>query len=59
MKINSKMMHVMQKFAKCDKGAAAIEYALIASATGLALASSMPSVEAGLSTAYTKIMNFF
>lgn len=59
MKTHSEIMRTVKKLANCDNGASAIEYALIAAATGLALASSLPSVEAGLSTVYTKIMNFF
>jgi len=46
-------------FARDNKGAAAIEYALIAAATGLALAASLPSVQSGLSTLYTSILGTF
>jgi len=42
-----------------DEGAAAIEYALIASATSLALVASLPVVENGLSTAYSAIAAYF
>lgn len=59
MKMNSNIGHVMRKFAQCDSGVSAIEYALIASTTSLALVASLPSVEANLIAVYTKIMNFF
>lgn len=46
-------------FMRDEKGVAAIEYALIAAATGLALAASLPSIQSGLSTTYNAIEGYF
>ncbi len=42
-----------------EEGAAAIEYALIASATSLALVAALPTVKSGLSSAYNSIAGYF
>lgn len=42
-----------------EDGATAVEYALIASATSLALVATLPAIENGLSTAYSAISDYF
>ena len=42
----------MKKFLKDESGATAIEYALIASAMGLALIAAMPSITSALSSKF-------
>ena len=44
-------------FAMDESGATAIEYALIAAATGLALAAVMPTVKTNLTTIFTNVSN--
>ena len=51
----------MTKFVKMFKdesGATAIEYGLIAAATGLALVAAMPAIEANLGTVFGSIASF-
>jgi pilus assembly protein Flp/PilA len=43
-------MRKLIRFMKDEAGATAVEYGLIAAATGLALAAAMPAIESGLST---------
>ncbi len=57
--LSQKVFWLTGDFARDNKGAAAIEYALIAAATGLALAASLPSVQTGLSTLYASILSAF
>jgi pilus assembly protein Flp/PilA len=45
----------MFKFLKDDSGATAIEYGLIAAATGLALVAVMPFIKTGLQTVFSSI----
>jgi pilus assembly protein Flp/PilA len=45
----------MFRFLKDDSGATAIEYGLIAAATGLALVAVMPSVSSGLEATFSSI----
>ena len=45
----------MFKFLKDQSGATAIEYGLIAAATGLALVVVMPSISSALNTTFTSI----
>ena len=45
------------RFIKDDSGATAIEYGLIAAATGLVLVAVMPAVESALTTTFTSISN--
>ncbi len=45
----------MFKFLKDESGATAIEYGLIAAATGLALVVVMPVIGSGLTTTFTSI----
>jgi pilus assembly protein Flp/PilA len=45
----------MSSFLKDDSGATAIEYGLIAAATGLALVAVMPFIKTGLTTVFTSI----
>ena len=48
-------MSKFAKFLKDDSGATAIEYGLIAAATGLVLVAVMPAVESALNTTFTTI----
>jgi pilus assembly protein Flp/PilA len=43
------------RFVKDESGATAIEYGLIAAATGLALAAVMPTIKANLTTTFTAV----
>ena len=54
-----KVIKTIRELLKDDGGVAAIEYAFIASATGLALAATMPSVQANLSSTYSDILGYF
>ena len=45
------------RFFKDESGATAIEYGLIAAATGLALVAVMPAIETALTTTFTDIGN--
>ena len=45
------------RFFKNESGATAIEYGLIAGATGLALIAVMPAIETGLSGIFTDLAN--
>jgi len=57
--LSQKVFWLAGSFARDNKGAAAIEYALIAAATGLALVASLPSVQSGLTTLYASILSAF
>lgn len=48
-------MSKLVRFAKDESGATAIEYGLIAAATGLALAAVMPSIKTNLSSTFTTV----
>ena len=48
-------MGKLNRFMKCDDGATAIEYGLIAAATGLVLAAVLPAIESSLTGLYTTI----
>lgn len=48
-------MTKMAKFMKDESGATAIEYGLIAAATGLALAGIFPTIKASLTSTFTTI----
>ena len=48
-------MRNLVHFLKDDSGATAIEYGLIAAATGLVLVAVMPAVETALNTTFTTI----
>ena len=48
-------MSKVEKFLKDESGATAIEYGLIAAATGLALAAIMPSIKDSLSETFSSI----
>jgi pilus assembly protein Flp/PilA len=43
------------RFVKDESGATAIEYGLIAAATGLALAAVMPTIKSNLSSTFTAV----
>ena len=48
-------MSKFAKFIKDESGATAIEYGLIAAATGLVLVAVMPAVESALTTTFTTL----
>ena len=48
-------MSKLVKFVKDESGATAIEYGLIAAATGLALVVTMPTIKSALSSTFTSI----
>jgi len=48
-------MSKLARFVKDESGATAIEYGLIAAATGLALAAVMPSIKTSLTSTFTTI----
>ena len=48
-------MSKLVRFVKDDSGATAIEYGLIAAATGLALVGIMPTIKANLTSTFTSI----
>ncbi len=48
-------MTMISRFFKDESGATAIEYGLIAAATGLALVAALPAIETGLSTVFGSI----
>ena len=48
-------MNKLVRFVKDEAGATAIEYGLIAAATGLALVAVMPLIKANLSSIFTQI----
>ncbi len=47
------------RFAQCDCGATAIEYALIASAMGLALIAALPALTSGIGIKYDTFAAWF
>ncbi len=48
-------MKELVKFFKDESGATAIEYGLIAAATGLALVATMPTIKTALNSTFTTI----
>jgi len=48
-------MSKLVSFVKDESGATAIEYGLIAAATGLALVATMPAIKSALTTTFTTI----
>jgi pilus assembly protein Flp/PilA len=48
-------MQKFSEFLRNDKGATAIEYGLIAAATGLGIAAVMPSLKTKLTTKFTEV----
>ncbi|MFO0993547.1 MAG: Flp family type IVb pilin [Hyphomicrobiales bacterium] len=48
-------MNKFVRFVKDESGATAIEYGLIAAATGLALVAVMPAIKSGLTNIFTSI----
>ena len=50
-------MNKLMRFVKDESGATAIEYGLIAAATGLALVAVMPTIKTKLTTTFTSISN--
>jgi pilus assembly protein Flp/PilA len=50
-------MNKLVRFVKDESGATAIEYGLIAAATGLALVAVMPTIKSKLTTTFTTISN--
>jgi len=51
--------HLVTAFWRNEEGATAIEYALIASAVGLALAATLPLVQSSIDTTYDNILDYF
>jgi pilus assembly protein Flp/PilA len=49
------IMSKLVRFVKDESGATAIEYGLIAAATGLALVAVMPTIKTKLTTTFTSI----
>jgi len=48
-------MSYLARFLRNDSGVTAIEYGLIAAATGLALVAAMPPIKAGLGTVFGSV----
>jgi pilus assembly protein Flp/PilA len=48
-------MALLMHFVKDESGVTAIEYGLIAAATGLALVAAMPPIKAGLGTVFGSV----
>ncbi len=48
-------MNKLVRFLKDDSGATAIEYGLIAAATGLALAATFPTIKTSLTTTFNAV----
>ncbi|MFO1089817.1 MAG: Flp family type IVb pilin [Hyphomicrobiales bacterium] len=48
-------MTIINRFLKDESGATAIEYGLIAAATGLALVAALPAIETGLTNVFGSI----
>ncbi len=48
-------MNKIARFVKDESGATAIEYGLIAAATGLALAAVMPTIKANLTSTFNAV----
>lgn len=57
--LKSGFSKVSSDFLKDDNGVAAIEYALIAAATGLALASTLPSLQSNMADTWNGIKDYF
>lgn len=56
------MIHLpalIQRFARDDKGATAIEYALIASILGIALLPVLTDTTSGVASLYTRVQDYF
>ena len=53
----SRSFTVVSRFLTDERGVTAIEYGLIAAATGLALAAVMPTIKSNLSTTFTAVSN--
>ena len=51
--------HLATAFWRNEEGATAIEYALIASAVGLALAATLPLIQSSIDTTYDSILGYF
>jgi len=51
--------HLVTAFWRNEEGATAIEYALIASAVGLALAATLPLIQSSIDTTYDNILDYF
>jgi Flp pilus assembly pilin Flp len=51
------LMDKIYRFLRDDHGATAIEYSLIAAATGLGIAAVMPSLKTNLSAKFTSVSN--
>ena len=54
---NDRISTTIRHFLNDESGVTAIEYGLIAAATGLALAAVMPAIKTNLTTTYTAVGN--
>jgi Flp pilus assembly pilin Flp len=52
-------LHVWKNFVKEDKGATAIEYALIASILGVALLPVLSNTTSGVASLYVRVQGYF
>ena len=52
-------LHIWKTFLKEDKGATAIEYALIASILGIALLPVLSDTTSGVASLYTRVQGYF
>jgi Flp pilus assembly pilin Flp len=52
-------LHIWKNFLKEDKGATAIEYALIASILGIALLPVLSDTTSGVASLYTRVQDYF
>lgn len=57
--MRQKIKKLVQRSFKDDAGATAIEYALIAAATGLVLIATMPLIQSNMTDTYKDILNYF
>ncbi len=53
------LVRQMARFQQCECGATAIEYALIASAMGLALIAALPAISSGIGSKYGDFAQWF
>ena len=55
----SRTVRTLTRFAKDERGATAIEYALIAVILGVALVPVLANTSSGVAGLYTKVQNYF
>lgn len=59
MKKNMTILNMFHAFKIAQSGAVAVEYALIAAATSLALVSTLPTIKTNLGAMYNAILGYF